>query len=65
MTDIGFDDGIKKLEEIINNLEDPKTPLEKAFELYKEARVLSGYLREKIEKMEKDIRVVDNDDTGT
>lgn len=65
MTKTGFDEGIKKLEEIISLLEDPKTPLEKAFELYKEARGLAGYLREKIDKMEKDIRVVENDDTGT
>lgn len=61
MDEIRFEDGFKRLEEIIARLEDPKTALEDSFEIYKEAMSLTGYLKRKIDKMEKDIKIIVED----
>ena len=64
MNDIRFSEGVKRLEELIKNLEDPNTQLEDAFLIYKEAMDLSRYLKEKIDNMEKEIKMIAEEDNG-
>ena len=58
MKEIKFDEGFEKLEQIVKTLEDPKTPLEKSFELYKDAMELTKYLKQKIDNMENEMKVI-------
>ena len=58
MNEIKFDEGFEKLEQIVKMLEDTKTPLERSFELYKEAMDLTKYLKKKIDKMENEMKVI-------
>ena len=48
MDEIRFDEGFKKLEEIVKTLEDSNTSLEDAFDKYREAMDISKNLKEKI-----------------
>lgn len=58
MKEIKFDEGFEKLEQIVKTLEDPKTPLENSFELYKDAMELTKYLKQKIDNMENEMKVI-------
>jgi exodeoxyribonuclease VII small subunit len=65
MSQIRFEEGFKRLEELVKKLEDPKTQLEESFEIYKEAMDLTRILKEKIDNMEKEIKVIIDDGNST
>jgi len=52
----GFEENMKKLQETIEKLEDEKTPLEEAFELYKEGMVLLKTCGDEIDLVEKKVK---------
>tara|TARA_B100000700_G_scaffold230092_1_gene254428 strand:+ start:101 stop:322 length:222 start_codon:yes stop_codon:yes gene_type:complete len=62
--DLSFEQGIKKLEEILSKLENQETPLEEMIDLYEKANKLTNVCRKKLEsadkKMSKLIKGSDN-----
>lgn len=61
---LSFEDGMRRLEEIINSLESGKVELENAVELYNEGIKLQEYCEEKLNnaklKVEKIVKVAEN-----
>ncbi len=61
---LSFEDGMRRLEEIINSLESGKVELENAVELYNEGMKLQEYCEEKLNnaklKVEKIVKVAEN-----
>ncbi len=55
---ISFEDALKKLEEIVSQLEDKSITLEKSVELYEEGLTLSKYCNEALEEAELKIKKV-------
>ncbi len=59
-----FEFKLKRLEEIVLTLEDPKTPLEKSLELFEEGVNLSKELNEKLIEIKGKIEVIKKDAEG-
>ena len=57
------EDAFARLEEIITALEAPETKLSDAMELYKEGVVLSDKCRDNLEGVEKEIKIINADET--
>lgn len=57
------EDAFARLEEIITALEAPETKLSDAMELYKEGVVLSDKCRDNLEGVEKEIKILNADET--
>ncbi|MFZ5644068.1 MAG: exodeoxyribonuclease VII small subunit [Bacillota bacterium] len=57
---ITFEDAIKRLEEIVRELEDGQLPLEKALELYSEGINISKFCQSSLEEAEQRIMVLMN-----
>ncbi len=57
---ISFEEALKKLEQIVGELEDESVPLEKAIDLFEEGTKLSSYCSEVLEKAELRIEQVNN-----
>lgn len=58
MKKIGFEDAIKRLEEIINKIEDPETSIETSIELYKEAGDLIKLCTKTIDEAELQVKML-------
>ncbi|MDE6133099.1 MAG: exodeoxyribonuclease VII small subunit [Oscillospiraceae bacterium] len=60
-----FEESIKRLDEIIEKLENNETSLEEAIEIYREGAALLGNCRKQLEQAELLVTVADgeNDDT--
>ncbi len=57
------EDAFARLEEIITALEAPETKLSDAMDLYKEGVVLSDKCRDNLEGVEKEIKILNADET--
>lgn len=57
---ISFEEALKKLEQIVGELEDESVPLEKAIDLFEEGTKLSSYCSDVLEKAELRIEQVNN-----
>ena len=62
-----FEESIKRLDEIIEKLENNETSLEEAIEIYRKGAALLGNCRKQLEQAELLVTVADgeNDDTET
>ena len=58
LKDIKFDEAIKRLENIVEQLEDEETPLEESVELFEEGKQLSTICMERLQAIEKKIKVL-------
>ena len=58
MTEIKFEDGLKKLEKIVGDLEDGNIPLEESLEKYEEGIRLSKLCAKKLEAAKKKVEVL-------
>lgn len=58
-----FEQSIKRLDEIIEKLENNETSLEEAIEIYREGAALLGSCRKQLEQAELLVTVADNDGT--
>jgi len=56
--DISLDEGLSRLEEIIEIIEDSEVSLEASIDLYKEGMTLSHFCMEKLNKIEKDVYIL-------
>lgn len=61
---ISFETALKKLEGIVNKLEDESVPLEEAINLFEEGTKLSSYCSNILEKAELRIEQVNNNHIG-
>jgi len=59
-----FEEALKKLEEIVHQLEDGQLPLEKALELFSEGINVSRYCQASLEEAEQRIMVLTADEGG-
>lgn len=59
-----FEEAIKRLEEIVNELEKEDVPLEKSLALFEEGVKLSRFCREKLDAVEKKIDILLKDEKG-
>ncbi len=60
--EITFENAIQRLEEIVDLLESGEHPLEKSLELYEEGVKLVKLCNGKIEKVEKSVKILMNND---
>lgn len=58
MKKIGFEDAIKRLEEIIGMIEEPETSIEASIELYKEAAELIKICTKTIDEAELQVKML-------
>ena len=58
LKDIKFDEAIKRLENIVEQLEDEETLLEESVELFEEGKQLSTICMERLQAIEKKIKVL-------
>lgn len=58
MKKIGFEDAIKRLEEIIGTIEEPETSIEASIELYKEAAELIKICTKTIDEAELQVKMI-------
>lgn len=56
-----FEDSMKRLEEIVDRLENPELSLEEGMSLYKEGALCSRFCREKLEKARHELEIWQND----
>lgn len=61
---IVFEEAMKRLEEIVNILENQEVSLDKSIELYKEGIELSAQCREKLEAVEKEVSILKVNSNG-
>lgn len=60
-----FEESIKRLDEIIEKLENNETSLEEAIEIYREGTALLGSCRKQLEQAELLVTVADEDNDDT
>ena len=60
-----FEESIKRLDEIIEKLENNDTSLEEAIEIYREGAALLGSCRKQLEQAELLVTVADEDNNDT
>ena len=58
MKEFKFEEAMKKLEEIVQKLEDGNLPLEKSLELFEEGMKLSKFCSKKLEEAQTKIKVL-------
>jgi len=59
-----YEEALLKLEELVNILEDPATPIEQATELYKQGIDLAVFCDEKLTKIEGEIAILKQTSQG-
>ena len=64
MGEMGFEDGLRQLEEIVNRLERGDLPLEDALRLFEEGVRLSRYCHEKLDEAQKKVEILLKDERG-
>ena len=55
-----FEDGLKRLEEIVEKIKDNKVPIEDAISMFEEGMKISRFLEKEIEKMEGKVNILLN-----
>ena len=60
--EVSFEEAIKKLEEIVDSLENGDFPLEESLKLYEEGVKLINVCTTKINNVEKSIKILSNSD---
>jgi exodeoxyribonuclease VII small subunit len=61
---MSFEEALKRLENIVEKLEDSSTPLEEAIRLFEEGRKLSAYCQNRLTEIEKKVKVLIEDKSG-
>ena len=56
--EVKFEDAVKKLEEIVNNLESKDIPLEDSIKLFEEGMKLASFCNKRLDEAERRINVV-------
>ena len=56
----GFEDELKRLEEIVEKIKDNKVPIEDAISMFEEGMKISRFLEKEIEKMEGKVNILLN-----
>lgn len=56
--ELKFEDAIKRLEEIVNLMEDDKLSLEESLKIFQEGMELSYYCNKKLDEAEKKISII-------
>ena len=64
MAELTFEEGITKLEEITKNLETGELPLDEQFRLYKEGVELVKQCSEKLDTVEKEVKILSEKDVN-
>ena len=64
MEKIKFEDGLKKIEKIVDKLESGDLSLEESLKLYEEGVRLTRFCRESLDAMEKKIEILTKDKDG-
>ncbi len=64
MNNLSYEQALKRLEEIVAQLEKDETPLEESLKLYEESMALVKYCEEKLRKIETALQVVNPDETS-
>ncbi|MFZ5652289.1 MAG: exodeoxyribonuclease VII small subunit [Bacillota bacterium] len=59
-----FEESIKRLEEIVRELEDGQIPLERALDLFSEGITVSKFCQASLEEAERRIMILTSDDEG-
>jgi len=59
-----FEDALKRLEEIINNLEQGEVPLEETVKMFQEGITLAKICKDKLQSAEKEIQKIVKDTDG-
>ncbi|MBP1745772.1 MAG: xseB [Deltaproteobacteria bacterium] len=60
-----FEEGLKKLEEIVNTLGDGKIPLDEALSLFKEGLSLTKELSKRLEEIERKVEILIKKEDGS
>lgn len=64
MAELKFEEALKKLEQIVEGLEQGKIPLEESLKKYEEGIRLAKFCTEKLEEAEKKIEILTKDNSG-
>jgi exodeoxyribonuclease VII small subunit len=64
MKEFKFEEALKKLEEIVQKLEDGNIPLEKSLELFEEGTKMAKFCSKKLEEAETKIKTLAKDSDG-
>ncbi len=56
-----YEQSIERLLEIVSEMENPETPLEKSVKLYKEAVNLTKFCKDRLEEAEKEVKILERD----
>ena len=64
MTTQKFEDALKRLEEIINNLEQGEVPLEETVKMFQEGITLAKICKDRLQSAEKEIQKIVKDTDG-
>jgi exodeoxyribonuclease VII small subunit len=59
-----FEIALKRLEAIVQKLEDPDIPLQEGFALYEEGMKLSGQMKKELNDIEKKVKILQKDAKG-
>ena len=59
-----FEIALKRLEAIVQKLEDPEIPLQEGFALYEEGMKLSGQMKKELNDIEKKVKILQKDAKG-
>lgn len=64
MPELKFEEALKKLEQIVEELEQGKIPLEDSLKKYEEGVKLAKFCTEKLQEAEKKIEILTKDNSG-
>lgn len=59
-----FEDGLKRLEQIVDALEKGDLPLEKSIELFEEGKKLSDFCKKKLDEAQSKVEMLMKNDSG-
>ncbi|MBU4268441.1 MAG: exodeoxyribonuclease VII small subunit [Acidobacteria bacterium] len=55
---LDFESALKKLEAIVQKLENPEVPLQEGFALYEEGMNLTGQMKKELNEIEKKVKIL-------
>jgi len=61
---LDFEVALKKLEAIVQKLENPEVPLQDGFALYEEGMKLTGQMKKELNDIEKKVKILQSDAKG-
>jgi len=61
---LDFEVALKKLEAIVQKLENPDVPLQEGFALYEDGMKLSGQMKKELNEIEKKVKILQKDAKG-